>query len=131
MITLCISVSLYNSILSAFEYHRWPSVSFTSNSTYKWRNYFLLSTKLEIPVKLNVLNCNVNTRIPDNLLFWGQSVKTLAVWHVAVYSVSIFRSISVLYHNILNNGCVIYCVTLNSGVTLDTSRNDCPMWHII
>jgi len=36
--------------------------------------------------------------------------------------VSIFRSNSVLYNNILNIYWVIYGVTLNRGVTLGTSR---------
>ena len=50
--------------------------------------------------------------------------------YIAVYNVSIFRSISVLSHNIPNNCWVIYFVISNSGIIIGTSRNDCPMWHI-
>jgi len=44
----------------------------------------------------------------------------------AICNVSIFRSISELHHNILNNCRVIYGVILKRGITFDTSRQCLP-----
>ena len=53
-------------------------------------------------------------------------MKTLTTGYTAVYNVSIFRSISALYHNTLNNYWVIYGVISNSGITRDTSCQCLP-----